>query len=109
MIGPLPHKYDIDNHISPFIPVHYVILGTRPSVIIYENYRLTLQTNTSLFNIFLPHSCAPRKTFQNVTNSKIALRQTCLNSLANRLKKIHLIDMSILSIFFNAKSKISHQ
>ena len=50
----------------------------RPFVTTHRDCRLAPQTNTSLSSALRLHSCAPRKTSQEVTHSKIALHRARL-------------------------------
>ena len=79
-----------------------------PPVTTHEDCRLAPQTNTSLSSALWPHSCAPRKTSQEVTHPKIAPHQARLTVefLANELPWKHLVDMSSLSILFQAKYEL---
>ena len=58
-----------------------------PPVTTHGDCRLASQTNTSLFSVLWPHSCAPEKTSQEVTHLKIVPHQARLivNFLANGL------------------------
>ena len=58
-----------------------------PPVTTHGDCRLAPQTNTSLSSALWPHSCAPRKTSQEVTHPKIAPHQARLTVefLANGL------------------------
>ena len=55
----------------------------------HGDYRLAPQTNTSLSSALWPHSCAPKKTSQEVTHPKIAPYQARLTVefLANGLPR----------------------
>ena len=75
-----------------------------PLMTTYKDYRLALQTNTNLISVLWSHSCPPRKTSQKVTHLKITPHQARLTMecLANgsHEEKLHLVDMSSISIQF---------
>jgi len=71
----------------------------------FLGHRLPSQTNTSLFYIICPHSCAPRKNFP--VGHLNSLGQPCLTLefFGDGLpeKKLQLVDMSILLILLSPR------